>query len=223
MRAPYQSYFPRLQDRVRDILASMPQCHGWDHTVRVRCNARHIARAEGADTAVTEYAAMLHDIGRQAEFDAPGRYCHAELGSEQAPEILRELGIADPAFIEHVAACVATHRYRRRSRKPPQSLEAKIVFDADKLDSMGAVGIGRAFHFAGRVGARVHNTRDEALAGNSYGLQDTAYREFLVKLQYLADSLLTTEGRRMGEERHRFMADFFRRLDREAAGDDYVR
>jgi uncharacterized protein len=220
MREPYNSRFHSLCQVVQPLQESTPHCHGWDHTVRVWHNARHIAHIEGADSAVVEYAAILHDIGRAAELADEGKSCHARLGADQVPGILADIGIADEEFIQHVRECVETHRYRRRDAGAPASLEAKIVFDADKLDSMGAIGLGRAFHFAGRVGARVHNTSAEALAAPSYSHEDTAYREYLVKLQYLHDAMLTAEGRRMAESRHRFMADFFARLDREVEGED---
>ncbi len=219
----YQARFPALRERVFQLLKTMPHCHGWDHTERVLRNARHLAQVEHARLAVVEYAALLHDIGRATEFADQGKTCHAQIGAELLPAILHEIGVENPEFIRHVTDCVLTHRYRKRQDRPPQTLEARIVFDADKLDSMGAIGLGRAFHFAGRVGARVHNTRQEALAAESYSEQDTAYREFLVKLQFLHDEMLTGEGRRMAEERHRFMTDFFARLNREVEGDDYPR
>jgi uncharacterized protein len=215
MREPYRSLLPLLHAEVRRLLASHPQCHGWDHTVRVWHTARRLASLEHADRAVAEYAALLHDIGRAEEDCTNGETCHAAAGAEQVPDVLRRIGVTDNAFIGRVAACVATHRYRRRDARPPLSLEAKIVFDADKLDSLGAVGIGRAFHFAGRIGARVHNTEDEALNAPGYSREDSAYREYLVKLRHLPAVMLTAEGRRIARERHAFMAAFFERLNQE--------
>ena len=220
MNEPFNSRFPLLQEHVRQLLAEMPHCHGWDHTVRVWHNARHIARAENADLAVVQYAALLHDIGRAAELADEGLSCHARLGAEQVPHILNQIGINEREFISRVQDCVRLHRYRRRDAAAPASLEAKTVYDADKLDSMGAIGLARAFHFAGRIGARVHNTAEEALAADSYSQQDTAYREYLVKLKDLHAAMLTDEGRRMAAARHRFMTRFFRRLEQEIAGED---
>lgn len=218
MPAPYSSLLPDLKHYVRDLLANMPHCHGWDHTIRVWRNARQIAEVEKADLATVEYAALLHDIGRAAEFDDPGRACHAEIGAAQIPAILQQLDITDTAFIDHVQQCVLTHRYRRHEELQPQTLEAKVVFDADKLDSIGAIGLGRAFHFAGRIGARVHNSREEALASKSYSTEDTAYREYLVKLRHIYKSMRTGEGRRMAGVRHRFMQQFIERLNHETQG-----
>ena len=77
---------------------------------------------------------------------------------------------------------------------------------------MGAVGIGRAFHFAGRNGARLHNSPEAALTSDSYSREDTAYREYLVKFRHLTGSMLTGTGRRLARDREGFMIDFFRRL-----------
>jgi uncharacterized protein len=207
-----------LRVRVRAILGEGPECHGWDHTERVWRTARQLARREHADLAVVECAALLHDIGRADEIRARGGRCHATAGAKAAPALLRELGVTDAPFIRHVAACVRSHRYRRRQGGPPATLEARIVYDADKLDSMGAIGIGRAFHFAGGIGARVHNTRREALGAPSYSREDSAYREYLVKLRHLPQAVLTPSARRLAHARHTFMAAFFRRLQAEVRG-----
>jgi len=91
-----------------------------------------------------------------------------------------------------------------------------IVYDADKLDSIGAVGIGRAFHFAGRIGARLHNTAAEAVGAPAYSVEDSAYREYLVKLRHVPERMLTPSGRRLAVDRARFMDEFFHRLNDEA-------
>lgn len=210
----------KVEDKVRELLAESPSCHDWDHTQRVWRTARHLAELESADLLLVEVAALMHDIGRVAELRDQGRTCHARLGAAMTPEVLAGLGVSSRAFIDAVAECVRSHRYRQRDGVGPQSLEAKIVYDADKLDSMGAIGIGRSFHFAGRVGARVHNREDEALNSASYSVEDSAYREYLVKLRYLRDCILTPSGRALAERRHQFMVDFFDEINREVRGED---
>lgn len=190
-------------------------CHGPDHAERVHATALAMGKELGADLAILSGAALLHDIGRAEESRSRGQRCHAALGAAMAEPLLIELGFADEtaAAIRH---CIATHRFRDDNR--PESLEAKILFDADKLDSLGAIGIGRAFLFAGQVGARLHND-ERALADSlAYSLEDTAYREFKVKLCLLPERMLTPIGRRLAEERQRFMQDFFSRLDAEICG-----
>ena len=125
--------------------------HDADHTQRVLNMAMHIAESEHADTEVIRYAALLHDIGREEENASKGKLNHAEIGGEEAREILTAEQL-EPEFVERVVQCIKTHSYRKAV--PPQSLEAKILYDADKLDALGAIGIGRAFVFAGECGAR---------------------------------------------------------------------
>ena len=129
--------------------------HGFDHVERVLALALRLGAESGADARVLALAALLHDVGRAEEDRSGGAICHAAAGAALAREILRRHG-ADAALVRRVAECVRRHRYRGAAR--PASREAKLLYDADKLDSLGAVGVGRAFLFAGEVGARLHTS-----------------------------------------------------------------
>lgn len=205
----------KLATQARHYCESEGGCHGPDHSERVHRTALYIGRHMQARLDILSAAALLHDIGRKHETLEQGRICHAEKGAELARDILNDLGFPG-ATVEDVIHCIATHRYR--SDNPPQTLEAKILFDADKLDSIGAIGIGRAFLFAGQVGARLHNGDVDILNSHSYSIEDTAYREFKVKLCRVRDRLLTPIGRRLAHERHAFMELYFERLERETKG-----
>jgi uncharacterized protein len=207
--------FDLVYNEVMKLLQSAKGSHDADHTLRVLNMARHIGKVEKADMRVVEYAALLHDIGREAETRSKGKLDHAEVGSRMAAEILTKYQF-EASFIRHVAECIRTHR--ARSDKAPSSLEAKVVYDADTLDAMGAVGIARSFVFAGEIGARVHNSDVDIFKTESYTKEDTAYREYMVKLRHLKDKLYTEEGRRIGLERSRFMDVFFERLNKEVEG-----
>ena len=189
--------------------------HDWSHTERVYNLCMKIAANEGADSEIVGIAALLHDIGREEQDQSKGKTCHAQAGAVLSSELLRRLGL-DEDKISHVVHCIETHRFRGTNK--PQTKEAKVLFDADKLDSIGAVGIGRAFQFAGEVGARLHNGGIDIKQSQSYSKEDTAYREFTVKLRKIKDRMLTEEGKRMAEERHRFMIAFFDRLNDEVEG-----
>jgi uncharacterized protein len=208
-----------LTSRLRQIAAAYCDgeggCHGLDHADRVHATAIRIGKIMNGRLDILNAAAILHDIGRRDESNSRGRLCHAVLGAELAEKILLELGFKtdDVAAIRH---CIATHRYR--DANPPQSLEAKILFDADKLDSIGAVGVGRAFLFAGQIGAKLHNQDSEIGSTAPYTVEDTAYREFRVKLCKIRDRMLTPIGRQLAHERHRFMESFFNRLETEING-----
>lgn len=206
----------RLRELADPYHDGLGGCHGPDHTERVHKTALHIGRLMGARLDVLSAAALLHDIGRRYETREQGRICHAEKGAELARKILTELDFT-PTLIAEITHCIEAHRYR--GDKVPKTLEAKILYDADKLDSIGAVGIGRAFLFAGQTGARLHNESDvDILACKPYSREDTAYREFKFKMSKIKDRMLTPEGKRLAAERHDFMEVFFERLERETKG-----
>jgi len=189
--------------------------HDWDHTERVLRLCLRIGKKENADLEVLELAALLHDTGRGAEDESNGKICHGRAGAALARKLLERQGL-EPGLIREVVHCIRTHRFRKRA--VPKTLEAKILFDADKLDSIGAVGVGRAFLFAGEVGARFHDPRIDVRRTKPYTREDTAYREFLVKLGRVGKRVFTREGKRIADERHRFMVEFFDRLNKESDG-----
>ena len=207
----------RVFERVRRELGDAPGCHDFAHTLRVLKNAERIASEEpGCDLDAVRFGAILHDVARPEELASGGKLCHAALGAEKSRRILQEEGCTDDAFTDHVSEIVRTHRYRGNLK--PATIEACIVYDADKLDSLGAFGVARAFHFAGRIGACLHNSEQEALSSESYSNQDSAYREYLVKLRGLPDHLLTEPARRIAADRAAFMRAFFNRLNEEQEG-----
>jgi uncharacterized protein len=189
--------------------------HDWDHSQRV-CNlCMHIGRTEGANLQVLEIAAYLHDIGRAHEDASRGAICHATKGADIAREVLGACPLSreDEANVIH---CIRSHRFR--GNHTPETLEAKVLFDADKLDAIGAVGVGRAFLFAGEVGARLHNPGMKPENTRPYTEEDTGYREYKLKLSRIKDRMLTAEGRRMALGRHAFMEAFFQRFTEEYDG-----
>lgn len=218
----YKEKFDALKKCVKTRLESAPGCHDWDHTERVLRNSRVImARTQlihnhpKFNSLVVECAAVLHDVARPEELRANGKLCHASLGAKLAPELLNKCGFDDPAFVADVASCVKRHRYRGTNSDKPVTMEQKIIFDADKLDSIGAVGVARALHFSGRIGSRIHNSKEEALASESYGAGDSAYREYLVKLRHIPKKMLTSAGLELAAERAHVTREFFERLNDE--------
>ncbi|MDY6905943.1 MAG: HD domain-containing protein [Thermodesulfobacteriota bacterium] len=189
--------------------------HDWEHTRRVVSLSKTIGQAEKAEMDVVIAGALLHDIGRCNPEDTKGKDCHARKGETMAGDILKQFPMTDEkkAAICH---CVAAHRFRRPP--DPETLEAKVVFDADKLDAIGAVGVARAYLFAGELGAKLHNPDVDVTTVAAYSREDTGYREYVVKLQYIKERMQTACGRRMAEDRHTFMETFFQRFLSEYAG-----
>ena len=205
-----------IRCQAREHFSQAKGSHDWDHTLRVHRLCRHIGAVEGADLLVAEAAAYLHDIGRAYQDRSNGHLCHAEKGAAMARQILAAFALPEHRR-ENIIHCIAAHRFRRG--EDPQTLEARVVFDADKLDAIGAVGIARAFLFAGELGARLHSPEIDVTQAPAYSSDDTGYREYLVKLSKIHERILTPAGRRLAEERHRFMAGFFDRFLDEYEGE----
>ena len=204
-------------DEARSYYGNNDAVHDFDHVLRVLALAEHIGQAESADMEIVRAAALLHDVGR-ARADAEG-LDHAALGAVQAREILAG---QPPAKVEAVAHAVAAHRYR--AAPEPETLEAQVLFDADKLDAIGAVGVARAFAYGGahrqRLWAPVE-TVDKArwLEEGDHPRDHTPVHEFVVKLSRLKERLFTSTGQSIAEERHAYMVDFFERFEAEVRGE----
>ena len=210
-----ETLFKQVESEAKRFFRSARGSHDWDHTQRVLSLCLRIGKKERGNLEILRLAALLHDIGRAEEDRSNGKICHSRAGASMAGQILKAHGIKKETM-NRVIHCIQTHRFRKR--RFPVSKEAKILFDADKLDSIGAVGIGRAFLFAGEVGARLHNKDIDLRKTKPYTKEDTAYREYLIKLRKIKDRIFTKEGKRIARERHRFMVEFFKRLNRETDG-----
>jgi len=208
---PVKIVWERAKKRFRDARGS----HDWEHTIRVIRLCEHIGPIEKADMTVLLIAASLHDIGRCQQDKSNGEICHAEIGAEMAQAIISDLRLSDKEK-SNIIGCIRTHRFR--GNHIPETIEAKVLFDADKLDSIGAVGIARAYLFAGELGARLHNPENNIQNTKSYSKDDTGFREFKVKLCKIKDRILTREGSIMAGKRHDFMVTFFQRFIEEYNG-----
>ena len=216
-KGPDRDLLTRLQRISAQYCLQEGGSHGPDHSERVYQMAMAMGRAMNARLDILAPAALLHDIGRSRESRSRGNICHAEQGAALAEPILRELGY-DQTARAAICHCIQAHRFRSDTR--PASLEARIIFDADKLDSIGAIGIGRAFLFAGQIGSRLHNPELDPADTDSYSTEDTAYREFQVKMSRVRDQLLTPLGQQLARRRHEFMELFFDELNREIYGSE---
>ncbi|GAP09162.1 protein containing uncharacterized domain HDIG [Bellilinea caldifistulae] len=193
--------------------------HGFDHIERVYHMAERLAQAEGADLEIVRAAALLHDI----EGSHPGeqnRADHHHQSAEIAAEILRREGWAEEriAAVQH---CIRAHRYRDQ-REPPATLEAKVLFDADKLDVLGAIGVVRVLGYAQQNGQPAYappSARFLETGEKEPAEPHSAYHEFLYKLRRVKERLFTPAARRIAEERHAYLEGFFTRLMGEIHGD----
>jgi uncharacterized protein len=204
-------------DEAKAYYHGAESAHDFDHVQRVLALAERLARVEGADVEIVRAAALLHDITR-AEEDARRGGDHAQTAAARAHTILRARGVA-PARADAVAHAIAAHRFRGATA--PQTLEAKILFDADKLDSIGAIGVARAYAIAGVLNQRLWSAvaPDAVATREQHNSNHTAAAEFAVKLSKVRERIFTASARRIAEDRHAFMTEFFARLEREVRGE----
>lgn len=187
--------------------------HDREHVYRVLYQALELAEAEAAvDRDVLIAACLLHDISRGEQLADP-TVCHARAGAEKAYRFLLEQGFSRE-FAEKVRHCIATHRYR--SDAPPQSIEAKLLFDADKLDVSGAVGIARTLLYGGRAAEPLYALRaDGSLSdGTDDGTPSFLY-EYQFKLKRVYSGFYTARAAELARTRQDAAAAFYDSLCRE--------
>ena len=203
-------------DQARSYYSGAESAHDFDHVLRVLATAERLARAENANLDIVRAATLLHDMARPDEDTTGGD--HALMAAEHARALVLERGMS-PAQADAVAHAIAAHRFRTAT--PPQTIEAQVLFDADKLDSIGAIGVARAYQVSGALNQRLWSeVSPDAMATRDQRNSDhSAYAEFVVKLSKVRERLFTTTARKIADERHAYMAEFFARLGREIQGE----
>ena len=208
-------------DRARSWYPPTDPVHGFDHILRVYRMVERLALEEGADLEIVRAAALLHDAqGSQTEGGEEGRQDHHHASSQFAQQILEQEGWSEEK-ITAVQHCIRAHRFRDNTEEP-QSLEAKILFDADKLDVIGAVGVARTIAFDVVVNQPIYVEPSQRFMETGEKEPDephSSYHEYLFKLSKIKDRLFTKTARDLAEERHRFMEEYFDRLGAEERGE----
>lgn len=184
--------------------------HDREHIMRVLYNAVDIAAfEEGVDMDVLVAACLLHDIGRREQFADP-RVCHARAGAEKAYSFLMDNGFTKD-FCVRVRDAVRTHRFR--ANDPPESIEAKILFDADKLDAVGAMGIARTLGYKGQVGDPLYNMGPDGAPSDGVGdTVNSFFHEYKFKLERLYDRFYTARGAELAKSRATAAESFYMAL-----------
>ncbi|MBI4790420.1 MAG: HD domain-containing protein [Chloroflexi bacterium] len=204
-------------EEAREYYHGAESGHDFDHVLRVLALAERLARAEGADLEIVRAAALLHDIARADEDETHGDD-HAQMAAVRAQSILLARGVPTEQA-DAVAHAIAAHRFR--GSVAPQTLEAQVLFDADKLDSIGAIGVARAYAISGALNQRLWGeVAPDAVATRAQrNASHTAVAEFVVKLSKVRERVFTRAARQIAEDRHAYMAAFFARLEQEIIGE----
>jgi uncharacterized protein len=219
---------------VREHLAGDSSGHDWWHIERVRSAALAIAREERADLFVVELAALLHDVddwklvshrragqAGSASADPPEStpnyggpaLAEASLSHPTLAQEWMEAQQVEPGTIDHVCRIIGELSFKGAGVATPMtSLEGQCVQDADRLDALGAVGIGRTFAYGGHKGQAMHNPELSPTQHDSFDAYKsnagTTINHFYEKLLLLKDRMNTSAARKLAAGRHAYMEQF---------------
>ncbi len=196
------------------MLACMSDsAHDKDHIYRVLYVALDIARYEAdVDFDVLIAACLLHDIGRQEQFENP-KLCHATVGAVKAHKFLIKNGF-DIDFADKVASCIRAHRFR--SENPPIGIEEQILFDSDKVDVTGTIGIARTIFYKGHVNEPLYSLTEDGYVSDGTGdLKPSFFQEYKFKLEGLYNTFYTKRGQEIAMQRQHSARSFYESMLKE--------
>ncbi len=185
--------------------------HDLLHVRRVAANARRIAEAEGANVEIVVAAALLHELFNYPK-DHPESHLSGEVCADRATELMESLGF--PAqFTQAVAYCIRYHSFSRGI--VPETLEGKVLQDADRLDSIGAVGIARCFSTGSQMGRPFYQAEDPFCRDRQPDDKAWTLDHFYRKLLLIEGTLHTATARQMARARTEFLRSFLVQLQTE--------
>lgn len=207
-----QEKIRQCRNEVQKIYESFDASHDWQHIERVMKNAQAILKNESADAFIVELAVLLHDVS-DPKYKKPGE--------DLEQDILNRLGLPDEQ-LRQIQKVIESVSFKGGNGKPAESIEAKVVQDADRLDAIGAIGIARAFAYGGAKGRKLYDWNEQARTE----MTEQQYREaptssvthFYEKLLLLKNQMTTETGKQMAEDRHEFMLSFLEQLQTETDG-----
>ncbi len=199
-----------IQTFVQEQMAA-DAAHDLTHVRRVVANARRLAEACGADEAIVLPAAWLHDCVTVPK-DSPQRSMASRLAAETAVIFLRAIHYPE-RYLEAISHAIAAHSFS--AGIPPQTLEAQVVQDADRLDALGAVGLARAYSLGGAMGRPLYHPDDPFCTARPPDDAFSTLDHFYTKLLTLAGTMQTAVGRQEAEQRATFLGHFLDQLRRE--------
>jgi len=208
-----QSILQKTAEYIQQEFSGDSSGHDWHHIARVRQNARRICAREGGDSFVVELSALLHDLDDWKFND------HEDDTPRKAEAWMQACGVEEE-IARRVCRVIASVSYKGAGEKNQiESLEGCIVQDADRLDAIGAIGIGRAFAYGGYKNRpmydpnsppKLHATFEEYKSSKS-----ATINHFYEKLLLLKERMNTAAAKELAEERHEFMLQFLEQFMKE--------
>jgi uncharacterized protein len=213
------SWEARIAEMARAAAEGADPAHDATHLERVVANARSLALAEQANLSVVVPAAWLHDCVVVPK-DSPERARASTMAAERATQLLRAIGYPED-LLAPIAHAIEAHSFS--AGIAPRSLEARVVQDADRLDSLGAVGLARCLMLGATLGRRLYNPVDPFAAHRQLDDQQNTIDHFYVKLLQLAERMQTETGCRLAQERTMLLHAFLEQLRRELPANPVTR
>lgn len=199
-----EDVFSRAEAFIRGRFSCDAGGHDAEHSLRVCRTAVRICDAEGGDVNVVRLAALLHDVDDRKLFG---------IGSHAAEDFMRSEGISEEV-IASVVSIISQISFKGTDSVVPDTLEGRIVQDADRLDAIGAIGIARAFAYGGSKGRRMHDPdaehRGDMCAEEYFRSEGTTVNHFYEKLLKLKSLMNTDTAKRMADRRHSYMESFLK-------------
>ncbi|UFU01255.1 HD domain-containing protein [Radiobacillus kanasensis] len=191
-----KEHIAAIQDYVYNKFIKDGSGHDYYHMKRVAILAKKIAKLEHADEFVTEAAGWLHDVDDRKLTDSP------EAAREERDQFLVKMGV-DSSTRQAIEAAIQDVSFSKG--KVPNTLEGKIVQDADRMDAIGAIGIARTFAYGGSRGRTIHSELPEEK-------ETASIQHFYDKLLLLKEMMHTDAAKQMAKDRHAFMETFLRQF-----------
>ncbi len=208
-----QEIIQKTANYVKSKLEGEGSGHDWWHILRVWNNAKHVGVAEGANMFIVEIAALLHDLEDwkfQDNDDMP-----------LVNEWLTSNKISDEDK-NHIITIIKTLSFKGvANEKTMETLDGKVVRDADRLDAIGAVGIARVFTYGGSKSRPIYNpnnkiepnmTKEQYMHKSRNANEDGSINHFYEKLLLLKDLMLTKTGKELAEGRHKYMEEYLKQF-----------
>ncbi len=208
-----ESVFINAIDYITELFKGESSGHDLYHSIRVHNNAAAIQRKEGGDLSIIRLAALLHECDDRKLFHT--------VDNANARRFMNEHDI-DADTQERICHMIFQISFKGKDSVVPDSLEGKIVQDADRLDALGAIGIGRAFAYGGKAGRMMHipdeKHKEDMSEDEYFSNEGTTINHFYEKLLLLKDMMNTPTAKQMAESRHKYMEGFLKEFYDEWGG-----
>lgn len=202
----------KVRDRVKKILENESSGHDYWHAYRVMKINQYLAKSYKADIMILSLVGLLHDIGYPEIKNLKDYSKNHIISADKAEKILREFGLPIKT-IKKVKSIIIETEYLDNNKKQAISIEAQIQQDSDLLDAIGAIGIGRAFLFAGRYKIPIYDPEiPPRLSFDANEISKTVVNHFYEKLLKLDDGYNTKEAKKIAKNRVMYLRGFLDKL-----------